>query len=303
VTGDGKTVAFIGSDAVRPPRPQVAGLDGPGAARPVVPSATPPEFPAASLVTPRKVVLEAKDGVKVHAQLFKRNSPGRRPAIVFLHGGPAQQMLLGWHYKEYYAHAYAMNQYLASRGVIVLSVNYRLGIGYGHAFQFPEQAGARGAGEYEDVVLAGKYLQSQPDVDRSRIGIWGLSYGGYLTSLALGRNSDIFAAGVDVHGVHEYVMSQIDSAAAIAAEKGTTPVPWRSPVLLIHSDDDRNVSFVGTVEFEQLLASKGIPVETRVIPDDVHDFLLFRSWATAASAMVDFFERKLLTPPASPSRR
>jgi dipeptidyl aminopeptidase/acylaminoacyl peptidase len=91
---------------------------------------------------------------------------------------------------------YAANQYLASRGFLVLAVNYRLGIGYGHAFHFPERGGARGASEYLDVLAAGRYLQSRDDVDAKRLGIWGGSYGGYLTALALGRNSDMFAAGV-----------------------------------------------------------------------------------------------------------
>src|SRR5206468_4773668 len=77
-------------------------------------------------------------------------------------------------------------------------------IGYGHAFQYPDRAGARGASEYADVIAAGRLLQTRPDVDAKRIGIWGGSYGGYLTALALGRNSDVFAAGVDIHGVHNW---------------------------------------------------------------------------------------------------
>src|SRR5258708_462665 len=106
-------------------------------------------------------------------------------------------MLVGWHYDDYYAHAYALNQYLANLGFIVLSINYRLGIGYGHDFQYPDPVGSSASSEYEDVLAAGRYLQSRRDVDSKRIGIWGLSYGGYLTALALGRDSAMFAAGVD----------------------------------------------------------------------------------------------------------
>src|SRR5512133_3921763 len=112
-------------------------------------------------------------------------------------------MRLGWHYMFYYANAYAVNQYLASRGFVVLSVNYRLGIGYGYEFHQPPHGGARGAAEYQDVLAGAKYLQSRNDVDPTRIGIWGGSYGGYLTALALARNSDLFSAGVDLHGVHD----------------------------------------------------------------------------------------------------
>ena len=164
----------------------------------------PADFPAAQLVTP-EALFKSSDGLEIHGQLFKTaGGPAKRPALIYVHGGPPRQMLLGWHYMGYYANDYGVNQYLASRGFIVLSVNYRLGIGYGHAFHHPEHAGARGASEYLDVLAGAKYLQARPDVDASRLGIWGGSYGGYLTALALGRNSDIFAAGVDIHGVHNW---------------------------------------------------------------------------------------------------
>src|SRR5206468_4870526 len=141
----------------------------------------------------------------IHGQLFDASGSGRaKPAIVYVHGGPPRQMLLGWHYSDYYSNAYALNQYLASRGFIVLSVNYRLGIGYGYDFHQPPNSGSRGAAEYRDIQAAAAYLRSQARVDGSRIGIYGGSYGGYLTALALARNSDVFAAGVDIHGVHAW---------------------------------------------------------------------------------------------------
>jgi dipeptidyl aminopeptidase/acylaminoacyl peptidase len=292
ITGDGKTLGYFGANARRPPLPTILPLDGRRARTLAV---TVPDFPESDLVTPQHIVLPTTSGLRLHAQLFRANARNPRPALVFLHGGPAQQMLLGWHYDDYYAYAYAVNQYFANRGFVVLAVNYRLGIGYGHPFQFPERAGPPSSSEYDDVIAAGKYLQSRPDVDRTRIGIWGLSYGGYLTALALGRASDLFSAGVDIHGVHDSVMSQLGGSATTGSETGKG-FQWRSPVLLIHADDDRNVSFNQTVDFERTLMSRGVPVESRVIPDDVHDFLLFRSWKTVAMAMTDFFERTLLTP-------
>ena len=180
VTGDGKTLAYLKSDAVHSPLPAIQPLAG-GAARTIAADRVPADFPASELVAPESVVIQASDGVKIHAQLFKPTSGTEpRPAVVFVHGGPAQQMLLGWHYSDYYAHAYAINQYLVNRGYLVVSVNYRLGIGYGHPFQFPERTGAGGAAEYEDVLATAKYLQSRGDVDPKRIGIWGGSCGGVL---------------------------------------------------------------------------------------------------------------------------
>jgi dipeptidyl aminopeptidase/acylaminoacyl peptidase len=276
----------------------------------------PAAFPSAQLITPEPVTFKSSDGLEIHAQLFKTaGGESRKPALVYVHGGPPRQMLLGFHYMDYYANDYAANQYLASRGFIVLSVNYRLGIGYGHAFHYPENAGQRGAAEYLDVVAGGKYLQARSDVDAKRIGIWGGSYGGYLTALALGRNSDIFAAGVDIHGVHNWdrqgraapnvsaalasdgiTMADLEKAARTTYE--SSPVSavktWRSPVLLIHADDDRNVEFHQTVDLKQRLLEKGVSVDEVVIPDDIHDFLLFNSWKTVTTATGEFFERQFM---------
>ena len=82
-------------------------------------------------------------------------------------------MLLGWHYMYYYSNAYAMNEYLANRGYIVLAINYRSGIGYGRAFRGSAGRAGRGASEYQDVVAAGKYLQRRDDVDAKHIALWG----------------------------------------------------------------------------------------------------------------------------------
>jgi len=319
-TSDSQTVAFLASDAQRSPLPAVVPLAG-GQRRTLAADRVPARFPSAQLITPQPVTFKSSDGVEVHAQVFKTaGGESKKPALVYVHGGPPRQMLLGWHYMDYYANDYGANQYLASRGFIVLSVNYRLGIGYGHAFQYPERAGARGASEYLDVLAGGKYLQSRSDVDAKRIGIWGGSYGGYLTALALGRNSDIFAAGVDIHGVHNWDrlgrpgpdlrsglagdgISEADIKEWARVQYGSSPVSavktWRSPVLLIHADDDRNVEFHQTVDLKQRLLENGVKVEELVIPDDIHDFLLWRTWRTVTTATGAFFEKQFLRRPPS----
>ena len=167
----------------------------------------PAEFPAASLVKPQAVMITAADGMVVHGQLFlpPNSKPGERhPALAFFHGGSRRQMLLGFHYMYYYSNAFAMNEFLASQGYVVLSVNYRSGIGYGMKFREALNYGAEGGSEYQDVVGAGLYLKNRPDVDPARIGLWGGSYGGYLTAMGLSRASDLFGAGVDFHGVHDW---------------------------------------------------------------------------------------------------
>jgi dipeptidyl aminopeptidase/acylaminoacyl peptidase len=225
-------------------------------------------------------------------------------------------MLLGWHYMDYYTNSYAMNQYLASNGYVVLAVNYRLGIGYGHDFHHPAHAGALGASEYQDVKAGALYLRSLAEVDPKRVGIWGGSYGGFLTALALGRNSDLFAAGVDLHGVHDFTTPESGAGRAFAAASAgarfnsppdvqraldvawrSSPVSavktWKSPVLLIQGDDDRNVRFHQTVDLARRLDTQGVRFEELVLPDEIHGFLRHASWITADSATARFFDRVL----------
>ena len=164
--------------------------------------------------------------------------------------------------------------------------------------------GARGRARCVRVprrAAAGRYLQARPDVDPKRIGIWGGSYGGYLTALALGRNSDVFAAGVDIHGVHDRVpavrdptaqrlvgdgLTEADLRQALNVAFESSPISavktWKSPVLLIHADDDRNVEFHQTVDLKRRLLEKGVNVEELVLPDDIHDSLLWRNWRTSS---------------------
>jgi dipeptidyl aminopeptidase/acylaminoacyl peptidase len=288
-------------------RPAVIG--GKGEIQDLAPQALPSDFPASVLVTPQQVIISAADGMRVHGQLFLPANAGdgtRHPAIVFFHGGSRRQMLLGWHYMYYYSNAYAMNQYLASRGYIVLSVNYRSGIGYGLDFREALNYGAMGASEFNDVEGAGLYLRSRADVDPQRIGLWGGSYGGYLTALGLARASDIFAAGVDMHGVHDwnteiptfmptYKPNDQPDAARLAWESSpmSSINTWRSPVLLIQGDDDRNVPFAEMVDLAEALRKKGVEFEQLVFPDEIHDFLLNRTWLAAYHAGADFFERHL----------
>jgi dipeptidyl aminopeptidase/acylaminoacyl peptidase len=265
----------------------------------------PKEFPADELVTPQQVTFKAADGVEVHGQLFVPHDgkpAEKHPALVFSHGGSMRQMLLGWHYMYYYSNSYAMNQFLANHGYVVLSVNYRSGIGYGRAFREAPGRAGRGATEYRDVVAAGKFLQARSDVDASRIGLWGGSYGGFLTAMGLARNSDIFAAGVDFHGVHDWPTDNWDgkniSPDLTKLAHESSPVSavdtWKSPVLFIHGDDDRNVYFTQTVDLiARLRARGGIAVEQLIFPDEIHDLLLHQDWLAAYEAEADFFDRYL----------
>jgi dipeptidyl aminopeptidase/acylaminoacyl peptidase len=300
-----KALAYLRSGAKRPAEAviQVGG----GEARPLAAGTVPSGFPESALVEPQPVIFNASDGMRIHGQLFLPPGvkPGkRRPGLLFFHGGSHRQMLLGWHYIGYYNNAYAMNQYLASQGYVVLAVNYRSGTGYGLSFREAPAQGATGASEFNDVLGAGLYLRNRPDVDPTHIGLWGGSYGGFLTALGLARASNLFAAGVDFHGVHNwnvgirtfiptYSPKPEEEKLAFESSPMASLDTWKSPVLVIHGDDDRNVSFRETVDLVEGLRERHVEVEQLILPDEIHGFLRTASWLAAYKAAADFFDRRL----------
>jgi len=261
------------------------------------------EVSADGFLTPEPITIKADDGVTVHAQLFRAKGAGKHPALIFVHGGPRRQMLLGFHPSGYYSNAYILNQHFAAEGYDVLAVNYRSGTGYGRAFRDPPGIARDGAAEYRDIEAAGHWLAAQSFVDPQRIGIWGGSWGGYLTALALARNSDLFAAGVDFHGVHAMVRGIENNISPDGQTSGrqlqwaSSPMgsieKWRSPVLLIHGDDDRNVDFAQSILLARELTARRIPYRDLVFPNERHGFLRYADWLTAYRTTDNFFRDML----------
>jgi dipeptidyl aminopeptidase/acylaminoacyl peptidase len=298
VASDGKTVAVLRSDARRPMHPAIVT----STVHDLAADAIPADFPAAKLVVPEQVVFSSGDGIAIHGQLFVPAGAGRHPAVVFFHGGPIRQMLLGWHMMDAYSYMYAMNQYLASRGFVVLSVNYRGGIGYGLNFRKPANFGANGASENQDIQGAGLYLRNRADVDAAHIGVWGGSYGGLMTAQALSRYSDLFAAGVDYAGVHDwraflfappFDTTRDEARTAYQSSPMAAVRGWRSPVLIVQADDDRNVPYAQAPELITALRAQNVEFEQMIIPDETHDLLLYRSWIRFFEAAADYLSRHL----------
>ncbi|MBL7866004.1 MAG: S9 family peptidase [Cyclobacteriaceae bacterium] len=266
-----------------------------------------PAFTPQGFVKPEQIVFKSPDGTTVHGQLFiNRSIKGKRPGLVFMHGGPIRQMLLGFHYSGYYSNCYAFNQYLASVGYAVIAVNYRDGIGYGRDFRRAKDQGPWGASEYQDVVAAGKYLQGLAEVDAAKIGLWGGSYGGYLTAMGLAKNPELFKAGVDLHGVHDWSFRAREfspgggwgiAGANMQMAFDNSPVSdlsrWVGPVLLVCGDDDRNVLFQETTDLAERLREKKVVTEILVLPDEVHGFLRYQSWKQVFESARSFFDRRL----------
>jgi len=308
LVADKTTIAVLHCDARLPARPAILSADG--NLRDIAPETMPADFPGGSFAVPQAVMISSADGMQVHGQLLLPagyDKAKKYPAVVFFHGGSRRQMLLGWHYMFYYHQAYGFDQYLASKGYLVLSVNYRSGIGYGLDFREAKDYGPNGASEYNDVIGAGLFLRSREDVDPARIGLWGGSYGGYLTALGLARASDMFAAGVDLHGVHDWNLEIRNSWPSYQPEKQpeiarialqSSPMAyidtWRSPVLLIQGDDDRNVVFAQTVILAEALRKQKVHFEQLIFPDEVHDFLVHDHWLQAYRAADTFLAKYLL---------
>jgi len=298
----GNRAAFLYATAIHPTSVATVPAAG-GKIEIVAPRELPAEFPMKELVTPGLVVVKAADGLEIPCQLFLprgAKAGDKRPGVVFTHGGPVRQMLLGWHYMEFYSEAYGINQYFADHGYVVISINYRSGIGYGRAFREAPNCGMEGAAEYQDVLAGVKYLQSRPEVDPERIGAWGLCYGGLLTAMSLARNSGIVKVGVDMAGVHDWSQMRwvrFDEPRRKLARE-SSPVAsvatWKSPVLFIHGDDDRNVPFQQTTDIVQKLRAKGdVPIELMIVPDEPHEFLLREHRMESYRRTFEFIDRYL----------
>ena len=258
---------------------------------------------------PRQVHLTSLDGLPFGAQLFMPATPGPHPGLIYVHGGPPRQMFPAFHYSRYYASDYAINRRLAEQGFAVLAVNYRSGIGYGRAFRDAPGRAWRSASEYQDVLAAGRWLASQPGIDPQRIGIWGGSYGGLLTGQALARNSDLFKAGVAIHGVFDWSwpspikghlnpsgffgVGEKEKEQAFASSPVGAIAGWRSPVLLISGDQDMNVDVLETVDLAQRLREQGVEVRTLIIPGEAHDFVRQSTWHQTWGALSGYVKEKL----------
>jgi dipeptidyl aminopeptidase/acylaminoacyl peptidase len=302
IGADGSLFA-LQSDGNQPLHPVV--LTAGGQWRPLAPEAIPSSFPSSKLVMPQAVTFTAKDGLETHAQLFlpREATSSPHPAILFFHGGPQLQMMLGFNTDtREHNWMYAFNQYLVAKGYIVLSVNYRGGTGYGLDYREADNRGPGGGGELNDVIGAITYLRGQKDVDSHRLAILGDSYGGFLAALGLARASDALAAGVDYAGIYNWstflssVGEPLDGDDANRRAVESSPIAtidqWHSPVLLVQADDDHDVPHQ-TTELIEDLRSRNIDHDVVMIPNEIHVMVRYSSWMTLFNATDLYLDRHL----------
>lgn len=201
---DGRRIAFRHSTVRHAPELWVVGRDGEGLRR--LAGSMPPGADPARFALPRLVTIPGAGDLEIPGYLLTppEMTPGRRyPALLYIHGGGMRQMREGFPPLKAYAFFYAVSLWLADRGVVSYLVNYRGGIGYGKRFE-QGNAGGLAVLECDDCVRAGEWLKAQPFVDPERVGVWGISYGGWLTLASLVRSPQTFALGINIAGIWDF---------------------------------------------------------------------------------------------------
>ena len=312
---DGRRIAFKHSTVRHAPEIWVVSREGGDMRRLVgaMPAGVQPgRFPAPELVHTRGAHDWEIPGYLLTPQ---PRVPGRRyPALVYVHGGGMRQMRDGFPPLEAYAFFYAVSLWLAGRGVVSYLVNYRGGIGYGKVFE-QGNSGGLGVLECEDCLRAGEYVKTLPFVDPARVGVWGLSYGGWLTLASLVRSPETFALGINIAGIwdfdgwmawaKEHYRPPYDYFLGRAGTRAQRPEVWdaASPGRLVERMRAPLVNFHGTadeaVPFEQLdlivrdCVAHGKQFETHYYPGESHLFTRRDTWRDALGRVEETLRRHL----------
>jgi dipeptidyl aminopeptidase/acylaminoacyl peptidase len=279
----------------------------------------PPTIDRASLVEPQFVRYAAPDGKQVPAFLFVPPDMAKtptHPAVVWIHGDGTNENYDGWHVERNYAVYYSVHQYLLQRGYVVLAVDYRGSIGYGRAWRQGHYRDLGGR-DYDDVAAGVAFLKSTGYVDASRIGVWGLSYGGFMTLQALTRTPELFRCGIDVAGVDDWrdwhrdpdgpwINARMGSPQENAEiYRRTAPIERVNdivqPLLVLHGTADVNVPFYESVRLVDALVKANKRVEFMMYPGEFHYFWRAHVLRDAWQQVDRFFAAHLAPPPRTPS--
>lgn len=252
----------------------------------------------------------AKDGQKVAARLllppgYDPDNPKQkpRPGIVYIHGsGYATSVLDQW--GSYQELRFVFNNYLARRGYVVIEMDYRGSTGYGRDWRTDVYLNMAGP-DLDDVLGAVDYLKSLKNVDTSRLGIWGVSYGGFMTAAALFKAPDAFKAGAAFSGVYDWDNYNAGYTEQRLTKPAENPEAYRrsSPIwfssqlknhlLLVHGIVDSNVLFQDAVQLSEKLIHEGKPFEEAFYPEENHGFARDETLKDAFGRASAFFDRWL----------
>jgi dipeptidyl aminopeptidase/acylaminoacyl peptidase len=279
----------------------------------------PASIDRARLVAPEMVHYPGPDGQQVPAWLFVPKDLDRskkHPAIVWIHGDGVNQNYDGWHIQRNYAVYYSFHQYLLQQGYIVVAPDYRGSIGYGRDWREGVYMDVGGK-DAKDAWMVANYLKTLPYVDAGRIGVWGLSYGGFFTLIAVTDQPKLFRAAVDVAGVVDYAMYYEDpyhggwTASRIGTPEqnprvyaNASPISHvdrlETPLLVLHGTADVNVPYLHSVRLidELMKKNKSHLVTFMTYPGEFHYFTREHVLRDAWHRVDDFFETYLKGGPA-----
>jgi len=300
---DGARLAFLHSGSNQPPELYVAEN---AAGRPAARVTTTPteQWRSFPWIAPEIVHIDARDGAKVPARIYRPADLGAAPngaAVIFVHGAGYLQNVHNW-WSSYFRE-YMFNHLLASRGFVVLDIDYRASAGYGRDWRTAIYR-HMGGKDLTDQVDGVRYLQRNFGIDPERVGIYGGSYGGFITLMALFTEPKSFGAGAALRAVtdwahynHGYTGSilnlpQDDSV----AYRQSSPIYFaeglEDPLLIAHGMVDTNVHFSDVVRLAQRLIELGkTGWEMAVYPVEDHGFVEPTSWADEYRRILELFER------------
>jgi dipeptidyl aminopeptidase/acylaminoacyl peptidase len=267
-----------------------------------------------SFVEPELVHYAGPDGQQVPAWLFVPKDLDRskkHPAIVWIHGDGVNQNYDGWHVQRNYAVYYSFHQYLLQEGYVVIAPDYRGSIGYGRAWREGVHMDV-GGNDAKDAWMVTNYLKTLPYIDMDRLGVWGLSYGGFFTLIAVTDQPKLFRAAVDVAGVVDYAMYYEDPyhGGWTASRIGTpdehpevyakaSPISHvdrlERPLLILHGTADVNVPYLHSVRLidELMKKGKGDLVSFMTYPGEFHYFTRAHVLSDAWHRVQRFFDQNL----------
>ncbi len=319
---DGRSIAYLHCSPDQSADIWLLEVAQPDSARQLTHS-MPESLTSEKTILPRHLTYPSTDGFQVHGDIFlpKGFDASRRyPAVVWVHGGMSRQMRYGWHPMHSYSLFYSFNQYLLHRGFVVLSVDYRGSIGYGRAYEEGTYL-SMCQGDLADVVAGASYLKSLDYVYPDAIGVYGLSYGGYMTLGAMTKHPDAFAVGVNIAGIWDWPQYErwreetypgsrwqgtqrlggLPNAENAQVWHEASPMHFvdglKNPLLNLMGTEDERVDFTQMDSIIRDCVAHEKDFAVLYYPGETHTFTHRRTWKDALPRIEGAFRRYLMTAP------
>jgi acetyl esterase/lipase len=294
-------VAYLNATANAPWELFIGSMDKPAIQ---LTKAQSPKFSAYPWRTPEYITFKASDGINVYARLYQPAAAKRNgAAVLFVHGAGYLQNAHAWwshYYREYMFHNLLVDQWYT-----VLDVDYRASAGYGRAYRTAVYR-HMGGRDVQDFIDSKKYLATL-NIDTNRVGIYGGSYGGFVTLMSLFQHPDVFACGAALRSVTDWAHYNHEYTSNILNYPETDPIAYKKsspiyyaeglnkPLLMLHGMVDDNVQFQDIVRLQQRLIELGKSNwELAAYPVEAHGFQEAYSWYDEYRRIYELFQKNLI---------